>query len=56
MKGVAVPIYFMEQYDLKIGDTITVSKWRHMRDFVISEYARDYEMNSSLTSSETFCD
>ena len=26
--SVAVPIYFMELHDLKIGDSITVDKWR----------------------------
>jgi putative ABC transport system permease protein len=51
---VAVPIYFMEEYDLKIGDTITVECDGYHKEFVISDYARDYEMNSSLTSSKRF--
>ena len=51
---VAVPIYFMEQYDLKIGDTITVKSGGYEKEFVISDYARDFEMNSSLTSSKRF--
>ncbi|AXN39282.1 ABC transporter permease [Peribacillus butanolivorans] len=51
---VAVPIYFMQQYDLKIGDTITVKSGEYENEFVISDYARDYEMNSSLTSSKRF--
>lgn len=51
---VAVPIYFMQQYDLKIGDTITVKRRGYEKDFIISDYARDYEMNSSLTSSKRF--
>ncbi|QCR33953.1 FtsX-like permease family protein [Lysinibacillus sp. SGAir0095] len=51
---VAVPIYFMEQYDLKIGDTITVKSNGYEKEFVISDYARDFEMNSSLTSSKRF--
>ncbi|WP_053435945.1 ABC transporter permease [Sporosarcina globispora] len=51
---VAVPIYFMEQYDLKIGDTITVKSGGDEKAFVISDYARDFEMNSSLTSSKRF--
>lgn len=51
---VAVPIYFMEEYDLKIGDTITVECEWYQKEFVISDYARDYEMNSSLTSSKRF--
>lgn len=51
---VAVPIYFMQQYDLKIGDKITVNSGEYENEFVISDYARDYEMNSSLTSSKRF--
>ena len=51
---VAVPIYFMELHDLKIGDTITVESGGYQKEFVISDYARDYEMNSSLTSSKRF--
>jgi putative ABC transport system permease protein len=51
---VAVPIYFMQQYDLKIGDSITVKSGEYEKEFLISDYARDYEMNSSLTSSKRF--
>ena len=51
---VAVPIYFMEEYGLKTGDAITVKSEGYQREFVISDYARDYEMNSSLTSSKRF--
>lgn len=51
---VAVPIYFMEQHDLKIGDTITVKSGWYENEFVISDYARDFEMNSPLTSSKRF--
>ena len=51
---VAVPIYFMEQYDLEIGDTIRIKSGKDEKLFVISDYARDYEMNSSLTSSKRF--
>jgi putative ABC transport system permease protein len=51
---VAVPIYFMEEYDLKIGDMIAVKSEGYGKEFVISDYARDYEMNSPLTSSKRF--
>jgi putative ABC transport system permease protein len=51
---VAVPIYFMQEYDLKIGDRIWVKSEGYQKEFAISEYARDYEMNSSLTSSKRF--
>ncbi|MGL5354191.1 MAG: FtsX-like permease family protein, partial [Clostridium sp.] len=51
---VAVPIYFMEEYNLKIGDSITIKEGGYEKEFIISDYARDYEMNSSLTSSKRF--
>lgn len=51
---VAVPIYFMEEYHLKIGDKITVKSEGYQKEFAISDYARDYEMNPSITSSKRF--
>ena len=51
---IAVPIYFMEHYDLQIGESITVKNGDTQKEFIISDYARDYEMNSSLTSSKRF--
>lgn len=51
---IAVPIYIMEQYDLKIGDTMKVKSGGYEKEFVISDYARDFEMNSALTSSKRF--
>ncbi|MGD6942734.1 FtsX-like permease family protein [Cytobacillus gottheilii] len=50
----AVPIYFMEQYDLEIGDHIAVKSGGYEKEFLISDYARDFEMNSPLTSSKRF--
>ena len=44
----------MEQYDLQIGESITVKNGDSQKQFIISDYARDYEMNSSLTSSKRF--
>ena len=51
---VAVPIYFMQEYHLKIGDRITVKTESYQKEFVISDYARDYEMNPALVSSKRF--
>ena len=51
---VAVPIYMMEYYDLKIGESIFVKSGDGYKELIISDYARDYEMNSSLTSSKRF--
>lgn len=51
---VAVPVYFMKEYNLKIGDRITVGSEGYLKEFIISDYARDYEMNSPLTNSKRF--
>jgi putative ABC transport system permease protein len=51
---VAVPIYFMQECDLQIGDKLTVESKDYKKEFVITDYVRDYEMNSSLTSSKRF--
>lgn len=51
----ACPIYFMQEYNLSLGDVITVTLGdNYVKEFVITEYARDFEMNSSLTSSKRF--
>ncbi len=51
---IAVPIYFMQECNLQIGDSITVAAKNFQKEFVISDYARDYEMNNSMTSSKRF--
>ena len=49
-----VPIYFMQQYDVEIGETMTVKSGDYEQEFVIADYARDYEMKPSLLSSKRF--
>ena len=49
---VAVPIYFMKTYSLNLGDVLRVESRGFRKEFVISEYARDFEMNSALASSK----
>lgn len=51
---IAVPVYFMQTYNLNIGDVITVESGTYHKDFIIVDYARDFEMNASLTSSKRF--
>ena len=51
---IAVPIYFMVENDLKIGDIITVETNDYQNEFIISDYVRDYEMNASIASSKRF--
>ncbi len=51
---IAVPIYFMQQYKLKIGQELLVQLGTYKKKYRITDYARDFEMNSSLTSSKRF--
>ncbi|MGE0076100.1 MAG: FtsX-like permease family protein, partial [Sphaerochaetaceae bacterium] len=51
---VAVPIYFMKTYGLNLGDVLRIESRGFLKEFVISEYARDFEMNSALASSKRF--
>ncbi len=51
---VAVPIHFMVEHDLHIGDTLTVTTEGYTKAFTISDYVRDYEMNAAIASSKRF--
>lgn len=51
---VAVPIHFMVEHDLNIGDMLTVESGEYQKEFVISDYVRDYEMNAAIASSKRF--
>jgi putative ABC transport system permease protein len=51
---IAVPIHFMVEYDLAVGETLIVKNAGSQKSFTIIDYARDYEMNSALTSSKRF--
>lgn len=51
---IAVPIYFMQLYELELGEEIFVKRNGYEKKFIISDYVRDYQMNSPLTSSKRF--
>lgn len=51
---VAVPIHFMVEHNLKLGDTLTVTIGDFKQTFTISDYVRDYEMNAAIASSKRF--
>lgn len=51
---IAVPIYYMEQKDLKVGDSIWIKTDTFEKEFVISEFTRDAQMNPSLINSKRF--
>ncbi|HSL45742.1 MAG TPA: FtsX-like permease family protein [Anaerolineales bacterium] len=51
---IAVPIYYMQEKDLKIGDTVRVSDQVFDMEFTVVEFVRDAQMNPSVVSSKRF--
>ena len=51
---VAVPIYFQQKYQLKIGETLLIEKGSNQFSFRIKAFLRDAQMNPSLVSSKRF--
>lgn len=51
---IAIPIYYMQQKKLKIGDTVRVNKGPFSRKFIITDFVRDVQMNSAIVSSKRF--
>ena len=51
---VAVPIYFMQEKQLKIGDNVRVSNLPFEMDFTIAAFVRDAQMNPAIIHSKRF--
>ncbi|HDR7932868.1 TPA: FtsX-like permease family protein, partial [Bacillus pacificus] len=51
---IGVPIYYMQKYNLRIGDKIWVDKNKNELEFTISAFVRDVQMNPSIVSSKRF--
>ncbi|PEF42894.1 ABC transporter permease [Bacillus wiedmannii] len=51
---IGVPIYYMQKYNLRIGDKIWVVKNNNELALTISAFVRDVQMNPSLVSSKRF--
>ncbi|ASZ66213.1 ABC transporter permease [Bacillus cereus] len=51
---IGVPIYFMQKYNLHIGDEIWIIKNNIEQEFTISACVRDVQMNPSIVSSKLF--
>ena len=51
---VAVPIYYFQQYNLQKGDPITIKIGTLEKNFIISDFIRDVQMNPSLINSKRF--
>ncbi|MFW5790607.1 MAG: FtsX-like permease family protein [Bacillota bacterium] len=51
---VAVPLILLNRYNIEIGDTIRVRDGDYNKDFKVSSFVRDSQMNSTLASSTRF--
>ena len=51
---IAVPIYYMQEKDLKIGDRVRVSHQAFDMEFTVVDFVRDVQMNPSVVSSKRF--
>lgn len=51
---IAVPIYYMQEKDLKIGDTVRVANQAFDMQFTVVDFVRDAQMNPSVVSSKRF--
>lgn len=51
---IAVPIYHMQKYGLKIGDTIRIVDGSFQKEFTIKAFLRDSLMNPSMINSKRF--
>lgn len=51
---IAVPVYYMQKEDLKPGDKIKIINNNFSREYKISDFVRDAQMNPSIVSSKRF--
>ncbi|WP_160031668.1 ABC transporter permease [Paenibacillus sp. An7] len=51
---IAVPIYYMQQKNLKLGDIVLIQTERFKREFKIVDFVRDAQMNPAMVSSKRF--
>lgn len=52
--NVAVPVYYMDQRGLRIGDTVRITTDSFTKELVVSGFIRDAQMNPSVVSSKRF--
>ncbi len=51
---IAVPIYYMQKDNLKIGDTLRIKNDKAQLEFKVVSFIRDVQMNPSIVSSKRF--
>ncbi|WP_341278151.1 ABC transporter permease [Paenibacillus sp. FSL H8-0537] len=49
---IAVPIYFMQQHGLELGDTVRLATGSFSKTFTLKDFVRDAQMNPSIVSSK----
>jgi putative ABC transport system permease protein len=51
---IAVPIYYMQKEDMKIGDALRIQNDKVRLEFTVVSFIRDVQMNPSIVSSKRF--
>ena len=51
---IGVPVILLDEFDIAIGDTVTLCSGGITKDFTVNAYAYDGQMNSTLCSSTRF--
>lgn len=51
---ICVPIILLDEFDIEVGNTITVNTGKTVRNFIVTAFAYDGQMNSTLCSSTRF--
>ncbi|WP_107942848.1 FtsX-like permease family protein [Metasolibacillus fluoroglycofenilyticus] len=51
---IAIPMYYMEKYQLQLGDRIWFANGQIEMEFTISNFIRDVQMNPTIVSSKRF--
>lgn len=51
---IGVPVILLEEFDIAIGDTVTLSSKEFTQNFTVTTYVYDGQMNSTLCSSTRF--
>lgn len=51
---IGIPIYYMQQKNLVLGDKVFIGNGEDIREFTITSFIRDSQMNPSLVSSKRF--
>jgi len=51
---VALPLYYKEQYNIELGETIVIHDKNFSRELTVTDFVRDVQMNPSIIHSKRF--